>query len=356
MDTSHIQTSKLLRFEDAAAGHDGVLTDESGSIVVKPCTVAELAFYEETNARHPDFVPLIPTFMGTLQLGKSDQLQTAIDAAQSSTPMSAIVLPTDEVVTNTSNNSTPDAVPLRGKRIATDLAVVLENIAYGFVKPNILDVKLGARLWDDDAPDAKRQRLEKVARSTTSASLGFRIAGMKTFNGHSYKIFDKLYGRSLSQETVKQAFDELFDNASNDPDAASLSQVLPGAIEAVEDIEHTISHQESRMYSSSLLFVYEGDRNARKIALEALKQSQGVGDVDDFATDKAFAAQNTGQPIDIAKNDDDDEDMDEPELPKLFDVRVIDFAHATWTPGAGPDENMLHGIRSIIDIMKQMAS
>ena len=40
---------------------------------------------------------------------------------------------------------------------------------------------------------------------------------------------------------------------------------------------------------------------------------------------------------------------------KVHDFRLIDFAHASWTPGQGPDENTLVGIRNLIKIMEELA-
>ena len=51
---------------------------------------------------------------------------------------------------------------LHGKKLATDLHIVLENITNGFKKPNVLDLKLGAQLWDDAAKPAKRARLDEI--------------------------------------------------------------------------------------------------------------------------------------------------------------------------------------------------
>ena len=57
--------------------------------------------------------------------------------------------------------------------------MVLENLSFGFLKPNILDVKLGTVLYDDTAPPDKVARMEKAARSTTSFETGVRLTGFQ---------------------------------------------------------------------------------------------------------------------------------------------------------------------------------
>ena len=57
--------------------------------------------------------------------------------------------------------------------------MVLENLSFGFLKPNILDVKLGTVLYDDSAPPDKVARMEKAARNTTSFETGIRLTGFQ---------------------------------------------------------------------------------------------------------------------------------------------------------------------------------
>lgn len=55
--------------------------------------------------------------------------------------------------------------------------IVLENLTFAYDKPNVCDIKLGTQLWDEDASEDKRQRMEKVAASTTSGTHGIRLTG-----------------------------------------------------------------------------------------------------------------------------------------------------------------------------------
>ena len=64
-------------------------------------------------------------------------------------------------------------------RFATTQSLVLENLSHSFLKPNILDVKLGTVLYDDGASADKRARMEKTARDTTSLETGVRLTGFQ---------------------------------------------------------------------------------------------------------------------------------------------------------------------------------
>lgn len=303
-----------------------MLSDESGALVVKPCTQAEISFYETIAASHPDLVPHLPTFMGTLSL--SADLTAAAAGESSDTGFITTASGTQE--------------RLHGRKLTTELHIVLENITHGFKKPNILDLKLGAQLWDEDAKPEKRARLDEVSAATTSGSLGFRIAGMRTWkggnapevsadlrdfvdkNGDGYWVFNKMYGRKFSAADVAEGFVAyVLPQTKTQAELERAREVLAYFLGEVKDIIQVFESKESRMYSASILLVYEGD-------------------VDEYAKTKKVLA--SAEPT-----EDDDED-----LPKLAAVKMIDFAHATFQPGRGPDENALKGMRSTAAILKDL--
>ena len=219
-----------------------------------------------------------------------------------------------------------------------------------FVKPNTLDVKLGSRLWADDSTQAKRDSLDKVAADTTSGSLGFRVAGMRVWEPKEsprsdepegeYKVYDKHYGRLLKDSNVRGGFETFFLGEQNS--GSKLSPLRRAVLECCEAevarAEQVLEEEESRMYSASVLFVFEGDMKALDAAVTKIEQMQG----------KASAQK--------ATDDGGSDDEDEEELPKMFAVKLIDFAHARWTPGEGPDQNVLHGIRNVRKILKGILS
>jgi len=324
MASKPFDSSKLQAFGNAAAGHDGVLSDESGAVVVKPCTQAEINFYETVTASHPDLLPHLPLFMGQVSLDSS---------AEAAAEDTGVIETSDGTVER-----------LHGKKLATDLHIVLENITNGFKKPNVLDLKLGAQLWDDNAKPEKRARLDKVSAETTSGSLGFRIAGMRTWLGAEppevpeelkpyveldkeggYWVYNKMYGRKFSAEDIDDGFNAFFPQGS-DAEKARAREVLAFFLGEVKDIQEAFEAKESRMYSASILLVYEGD-------------------VEEY--------ENTKKVLRSARPDEEEED-DEETVPKLAAVKMIDFAHASFVPGKGPDENALKGVRSTTTILKRL--
>lgn len=297
----------------------------------------------------------MPTFIGSLM--QNDEQPETAEAGTSTTanPDTAA----GPVVTDPTPGLIKRATwkPSGGKKLSTGLAIVLENVTNGFKHPNVLDVKLGARLWDDAAPAAKRKTLDDVAATTTSGSLGFRVAGMKVYLDSSggaaeaeapepnvevkngAKSYNKHYGRTFDKDTVVDAFTTYLGGVTRDEASGKVefkkrrgTLIAKRMIRELESIQYVLENQESRMYSASVLWVYEGDDEA----LEAGLKAEEEGDAKEQDEDE----------------NDDDNDDDEVVTQKVLEARLIDFAHAKWTPGEGPDENALHGIRSQIQILK----
>jgi 1D-myo-inositol-tetrakisphosphate 5-kinase/inositol-polyphosphate multikinase len=393
-------------------------------LIAKPCTRQEVEFYE-SSALHPGFQEFMPLFIGSLSSAEQQQ-PLAIAAAQQSgavfLPALGDATPAQEASTSQASDVSREGepakvaesawVPSGGKKLDTGLSIVLENVAAGFRRPNVLDVKLGARLWADDAPPTKRNKLDAVAIETTSSSLGYRIAGMKVWTGKNgdtdegsltdpyatkhegkegakgeviekdgYRRYDKWYGRSFTEQTVKQGFETFLAGAmAGKVDRSKM--IAQRLVEELQNVQQLLESEESRMYSSSVLIIYEGDPEAMEHALEEEKKipdprdqdgDEGEDDADDQVefeiTEESLELVDVqlgdGIPqkaINIsidpstaqfpALGDDDDE---EEETPKVHDLRLIDFAHAAWTPGAGPDENVLMGIRSLIKVFQELA-
>lgn len=363
-------------------------------------------------------------YIGTLSSAEQQQQEPlAIAAAQQS---GAVVLPepTPSTAQSGTASNTPSAekkedepwVPSGGKQLETGLSIVLENVAAGFKRPNVLDVKLGTRLWGNDAPPSKRAKLDTVSKETTSSSLGFRIAGMKVWTGVSgesdeggrtdpyetkhegkegakgeviekagYRRYDKWYGRSFNAANVKEGF-ETFLAGAKVGGVNHSKLVARRLIEELNGVQQALESEESRMYSSSVLIVYEGDPDALKHALEEEKiakdkppsqdededeeeeEEMSLEELQKDGTLELVDINNLGQAgipqqaininldpgtTPLAELDDEDEDEEDP--PKVHDLRLIDFAHANWTPGQGPDENVLTGVQNLIKVLEGLA-
>jgi len=412
-------------------GSDGTLCDPDGELFIKPCVQQEIDFYEAAHKDHPRFAQLMPVYIGNLILNDV----TTVHDIDEQLPAAAehISLEMKEEALRFAKEATAEAAkqaeeskdnirwkPNKNRKIATNLSVVLENAAYGYKRPNILDAKLGRRLWADDAPLEKRQRFDEISRKTTNGSHGFRIAGMRVYKGsedpsewdaEDYKVYDKDFGRiHVTPDNVTEEMRRFLFNPQAGIDE-HLAKVVAGAfVEDLKRVEDVLANEESRMYSASLLFTYEGDGDALRAAIEEMNPNKHVSGQEKEMT-KIVPGLSPGLRVDsgIELNDDlefvngskaelftngnglealldgsdqqailsamgdnvkvfeigangtttEFEQLEEgsemSSIPRIYSLKLIDFAHAQFVPGQGPDENSLLGVRSLIKIFEELS-
>lgn len=307
------------------AGHDGALQDQTGELFIKPTVVQELEFYQQLAEQHPDLQEITPLFMGTLtqeQLGANvvmEKLAKEIDETQDIGHL-------EMFKENSSNNGGNDKVIL-----------VLENLIFGYKEPCIIDIKLGSQLWDDNAPPEKRHRLDLVSQTTTSGSLGFRIAGMNVYDGVAKQrtIYDKQFGRNLNKNTIAHGLKQFFADGNDQMDSDIKKELCQGITAELKYIKKVLTAKEVEMRSVSILLIYEGDIDAFYQKLEAHNAQ-----VEKYEQNEEY-------------KDDDDNDEEEQEIIPLFRVKLIDFAHSKFVPN-NRDSGTLKGLSSLIDIFRKL--
>ncbi|KAF9976074.1 hypothetical protein BGZ73_009172 [Actinomortierella ambigua] len=358
---------KLNPLHNQVGGHDGVMSmGDDNEIIVKPCLAQELEFYEQS-LLHPELKAWMPAFYGSLTLarqanatvvstegtGQDSSTSVSVDvAAGFSAPtiksLDGVALETfgHKVTTSSTIQTTTN---INGETVSTliqesssstsreDVCICLENVSHGFTHPCVLDLKLGTQLYDDNAPEEKKARLAAVAAKTTSGKLGFRMTGFQVYDQDQgqYVKYDKQYGKSMTEESVVDGF-RLYFAAKLGPKRMKL--VLLRFVNDLEDFLEVIQTQELRMRSSSLLLMYEGDRDAFDIGL--------------VSEQEAKAKAEAGIESEDDDNDEEEEDEESSKDQKVTDLRLIDFAHSAWTPGMGPDEGVVLGVTSTLRIFK----
>lgn len=141
-------------FAHQVAGHPSSIQtlDSAGATLIKPATTRELDFYTSLGPSLSLVGEWTPSFFGTLRLEGRLSSPTAELGA----------------------GGVLEAVEGVGKEM-----LVLENLTFRFGRPNVLDVKLGTQLWDEDSSEEKQERMDKVSRATTSGSTGVRLTGFQ---------------------------------------------------------------------------------------------------------------------------------------------------------------------------------
>ncbi|KAM9425152.1 inositol polyphosphate multikinase [Pholidichthys leucotaenia] len=135
-----------------------------------------------------------------------------------------------------------------------DLYLKLEDVTRRFIKPCIMDVKLGQRSYDPFASQEKRE--QQIRKYPLMEEIGFLVLGMRVYNMccDSFDSYDKHYGRGLVKDTIKDGLAKFFHNG--------VSLRKDAVLASIRRVQHILrwfkSQRKLAFYASSLLFVYEG--------------------------------------------------------------------------------------------------
>lgn len=336
----------MIPLQHQAAGHEGPLQNEDGSLFIKPTNAQEIEFYNETQIRRSklsDDKPYgdslsdwMPQYVGVLYPGASDDL-----IRESNGTMDEKLL-----------NKALDTLEIEGEN---KQYLILNNCLHGFSQPSIMDIKLGSILYDSNANADKVERMKKVSQQTTSGTLSFRIAGMKIkdhFNklpgpikginmdeacktDNGYLFFTKYFGRKLTKDTIQEGL-RIFFRYNNLPKNVQ-DLMIENFFARLQILYNCLLDEEIRVVSGSLLFIFENDINRWK-----------TNDYQD---------QIVLPPLIMESDGDDEEDeielQDDSDTP-LSTLKFIDFAHAEYVPGKGYDEEIVSGIENLFKIIEHI--
>ena len=275
--------------------------------------------------------------------------------------------------------SLPPKMALRshdGEGRPLDENLCLENLTHGFVRPCILDLKLGFRLYESHADASKRDKMIANAKGTTTESLGLRISGMKVHDSCDDRctIYPKRFGRTRTNDTILDAFlafffpttayghssdphivrvDDASDGIRKETTRGNISSkkmrwIIESYMDDLRDIRQFIAdHPTIQLIGTSLLFVYEGDLSAaNRVWAQMLQEDQ---DITVKGNGDAHIAHTNNE-----KGSDDESDSGEEQRPRLCDLRIIDFAHSRWDAQQTEiDNDLLRAIDNVLDLLNQ---
>lgn len=198
--------------------------------------------------------------------------------------------------------------------------LVMENLTKDFLKPSVMDLKMGTRMYSDFASESKMISQRRKSSRTTSSSLGMRFCGSLKYEAKSndYKKTDKYTGRTADLFTLTSLLQDFFSISGT---GKILRHIIKCVIKELKIIKEILENVDGfRLYSSSLLIIYE-----------------------------TFGETNTGD-----NNPDDPLNLPTP-VPQVK-VKIIDFANSAL-PGdhvvhPGPDTGFLLGLHSLINMLE----
>ncbi|KNZ62408.1 uncharacterized protein VP01_1273g6 [Puccinia sorghi] len=238
------------------------------------------------------------------------------------------------------------------------VSIILENLTFKrsnslvdqpgvkeqlFKHPNVIDIKLGQRLYDNQATPEKQQRMIKASLETTSAKFGIRLTGAQIWDnvkgeyssipksvgklikpdGSDLQIkFNTFFPISDEKQTHEGSPEELSYSAGGLPSELLKQIIDQSIIPQIRKILIYLSSFNWRIYGASLLIVFEAHLMTHNVILSS------------------SPSHNFNHPDDLNAQD-------------MATVKVIDFAHVQLADS--PDPGLLKGIQSTLDLFNQLS-
>lgn len=234
LDVQDIEIER--RYQYQVAGHDRLACGRlirRGSIlecVIKPTSLKELQFYRDAYTFTRQFAQRwMPRFHGYFP------------SAERTDPL-------------LNDDTDLDIVPV---------SLVLEDLTRGFGRPCVCDIKLGKRLYDHEASDAKRTKMTQLAETTASGVFGVRITGMMYHHRHTETV---VVGKQACRaaKTRSQIRDLLCDFLRGASSTVSSNGLRQRVCAQLDELTQSFP-RELRLVSSSLLIVYDETDTSRLI-------------------------------------------------------------------------------------------
>jgi len=174
------ENEKVQLYRHQVAGHYPIFW-KSG-VICKPIQKNELEFYQYISEHLKDIIPFVPRYLGVVTMNYGDLPPTPTEIKTKGSAMAEF----PEQSSQTAEFNRFSKWGLRchqKKKSALKRPVVkyikLEDLTMPFSRPNILDLKIGSRVYGvGDDPDKVKRKIQKSAK-TTSKSLGLRLCGMQ---------------------------------------------------------------------------------------------------------------------------------------------------------------------------------
>jgi len=162
---------------------------------------------------------------------------------------------------------------------------IMEDLTYQYSKACILDIKMGRTSVGEDAKPEKKESMEEKDRNSTTTELGQRITGYRVYKKDTDSFLK--VGKDVTKKIKAQNYLEHLRTFFHNGQTLRVD-VIRHFLAQLEQVWAFMSTQHKvRMYSSSLLFVYDAMNNEAHGRMKLIDFAH-VFDIKDGGLDESY--------------------------------------------------------------------
>jgi len=232
--------------------------------------------------------------------------------------------------------------------------LIMDNLTHGLSRPHVMDLKMGTQQFGrEESPEKVASKIAKV-ESTTSKTLGARIAGYQLYNEktHKYVLKNKYWGRSLDDTSFYLALVEFVKDQS-------IGKVRRGVVKDIltqlDGLMAAIKSTCWKFYGCSVLIVYDGNvslpppqtQDDSSLLPDLHKKMDLLSCTEDMNDRLNSLIKSRSHSFDGKINNGNNSDYS-------VAVRLIDFAKTEWDTDGEYDTGLVFGIRNLCFLFRKM--
>ncbi|CAL2035237.1 unnamed protein product [Caenorhabditis brenneri] len=239
LDGATVNVQDILKPFDHQVGGHTPFTSLAHGHLLKPCDEREIYFYQKMPKILKKIAPLC---CSTIQGSSVSTFDDSCHNCRQHHQLENVIIP-----------ESIEGSPILNKRKLSKNFIVLSDLTYRMKSPRILDLKLGTRQHGDQATMAKIACMTAKCQSTTSASLGIRLCGMKCppCDSKNQMAINKYEGRAMDKLELFMALQQFFDVPE------MVLEVVQRKLIAIRDVLNEADGV--RLFGASLLIVIESE-------------------------------------------------------------------------------------------------
>lgn len=176
---------------------------------------------------------------------------------------------------NTNNDTSKINNNIKQNNSKAKYWILLQDLTTNMSSPCIADLKIGTRTYEINVPQVKQERQNSLLKGTTSLTHAVRCIDICIRqNSNVVQRWNRKVGRKMSWKELQKAIEEFLSTKQNVEQFKDQLKFLRSKLEETYQLLPNM-----RLYSTSILIVYDGDKENGQLIVKLIDFGHGYTDL-----------------------------------------------------------------------------